>query len=248
MEYCYDCGIELTKENSNKEHIPARNLYNGYPEEYKQNRITINACIECNHKYSKIDQEIRDAIGIMNDVDPNQQEVTRQAVKSILRRNNWKERVEQNENGNVVSVSFSYEELRQLHIKNFKGLFYKTFGQPVPDNYEIEIVSDGDEEYEHLIKVAQVMHDYINSFNDWKPSGHKDVFMYDIKTMAVNSEGNIDHDDNLDNSLAVVGILVYHQKLSAVVVAAKKDYLETIKININKTSYNMGNCCTTPFF
>lgn len=229
MEYCYDCGKELTNENSNKEHIPAKNLYNGYPENYKQDRITVPACIECNHKYSKIDQEIRDAIGVMNDADPKQQEVTRQAVKSILRRNNWKERVEQNEKGQVVSVSFSYDDLKQLHIKNFKGLFCKMFGYPIPQNYEIEIVSDGDEEYEHLLKVAQVMHTYISSFNDWKASGHSEVFMYDIKTMAVNLDGNIDHNDDLESSLAVIGILIYHQKLSAVVVAAKKEFLDTIK-------------------
>lgn len=229
MEYCYDCGKELNDENSNKEHIPARNLYNGYPENYKQNRITVPACIECNHRYSKIDQEIRDAIGVMNDAEPNQQELTRQALKSILRRKNWKERVDQNEKGQVVSVTFSYDELKQLHIKNFKGLFYKTFGYPVPENYEIEIISDGDEEYEHLLRVAQVMHDYINSFNDWKASGHQDVFMYNIKTMTVNSEDKIDHNDDLEKALAVVGVLVYHQKLSAVVVAGKKEYLKTIK-------------------
>lgn len=229
MEYCYDCRKPLNNENSNKEHIPARNLYNGYPEEYKKNRLTVPACIDCNHKYSKIDQEIRDAVGIMNENDPNQQELTRQAVKSILRRNNWKDRVEQNRNGDVISVSFSYDELKQLHIKNFKGIFYHTYGIPVTETFEIEIVSDGDEEYEHLLRVAQVMHDYINGFNDWKESGNKEVFMYNIKTMAINEQGNIDDDGDVESALAVVGVLIYHQRLSAVIVAAKKEYLETIK-------------------
>jgi hypothetical protein len=229
MENCYDCGKPLTKDNTTKEHIPAKNLFNGYPPEYKNNRLTVPACFDCNQAYSKIDQEIRDAIGIMNDKEPHQQELTRQAVKSILRRNNWKERVEQNEKGDVASVSFSYEELRQLHIKNFKGIFYSIYGLSVPENFEIEIISDGDEEFEHLVTAAQVMHDYIDSFKDWKQSGHQDVFMYNMKTMSSDAEGKICDNGDVGNSMAIVSVLIYHKKLSAVVVAAKKDFLESVK-------------------
>lgn len=229
MENCYDCGKPLTKDTTTKEHIPAKNLFNGYPPEYKNNRLTVPACFDCNQAYSKIDQEIRDAIGIMNNNEPHQQELTRQAVKSILRRNNWKERVEKNEKGDVVSVSFSYEELRQLHIKNFKGIFYSTYGFPVPEYFEIEIISDGDEKFEHLMKAAQTMHDYIDSFKDWKQSGNHDVFMYNMKKIASDSEGMLNDNGDVENSMAVVSVLVYHKKLSAVVVAAKKDFLESIK-------------------
>jgi len=87
MDYCYNYGKELTEDNSSNEHIPAKNLFNGYPENYKQNRIIMPACIECNHRYSKIDQEIR------ANADLHQQELTRQAVKLILRRNDWKDHV-----------------------------------------------------------------------------------------------------------------------------------------------------------
>ena len=64
---CYNCGIELNKENLSVEHVPAKNLYDDLDDTFKINRITVPACKRCNGIYSKIDQEIRDVLAIKND-------------------------------------------------------------------------------------------------------------------------------------------------------------------------------------
>ena len=64
---CYNCRKKISKKESTKEHIPAKALFSGYGIEFKENRITVYACEKCNNDYSKIDQEIRNAIGVTND-------------------------------------------------------------------------------------------------------------------------------------------------------------------------------------
>ena len=34
-QICYNCGIELENKDVTREHIPARNLFEGYDEKYK---------------------------------------------------------------------------------------------------------------------------------------------------------------------------------------------------------------------
>ncbi len=82
---CYNCGIELTNENKTAEHIPAKNLYAGQPAEVKQNLLTVPACFDCNNKFSNIDSEIRDIIGISNDSLTENQVISEKAAKSLLR-------------------------------------------------------------------------------------------------------------------------------------------------------------------
>ncbi len=226
MDRCYNCGSILIDSNKTREHIPARNLYNGFPIEFKKDLITVPACLSCNQQYSKIDQIIRDAIGIMNEDDEKQNELTRQSVKSILRNSNWESRIERNSNGDVIAINFSYDELKDLHIKNFKGLIYKLYGIPLPDRFKIEIVTDGDEVFENILGTAKYMYDYVDSFNDWNESGHKDVFMFSIKTLAQDLDQQLVDSGDINNCLAVIGVLVYHKKLCAVIVAAEIDFLE----------------------
>lgn len=85
MDKCYNCGIDLNEENKTREHIPAKNLFAGYSDEYKKNLLTVPACRKCNEEFSKTDQQVRDAIGIMNEDDQKKHEATRRSVKSILR-------------------------------------------------------------------------------------------------------------------------------------------------------------------
>ena len=89
MPLCYNCGQEFDKEKITREHIPAQNTFVGYPDNYKSNRLVVPACFDCNNRYSKIDQEIRDAIGIMNEDNELQNEMTAKAVRSIMRNQNW---------------------------------------------------------------------------------------------------------------------------------------------------------------
>jgi transcriptional regulator NrdR family protein len=132
MDKCYDCGVNLTKEIKTREHIPAQNLFSGYDETYKINRLVVPACDSCNQKYSKIDQEIRDVLGVINDSNYRQKELTRKAIKSIMRNSNWKKRVDVNGNEIIenIVVSFSYNSLKNFILKILKELFILTINIP----------------------------------------------------------------------------------------------------------------------
>lgn len=87
---CYNCGRIMNLSNTKpketsqtKEHIPAKNLYEGYPENYKVNRITVLGCWSCNHEYSSIDDELRDIIRVINDKDELQDALTQKAIKNM---------------------------------------------------------------------------------------------------------------------------------------------------------------------
>jgi len=228
IKLCYNCGVELTKENRTKEHIPAQNTFIGYSPEYKLNRLTVPACFDCNHDFSKIDKEIRDAIGVMNEDDPNQEEITKKAIEAIMREKNWTERVEIND-GIVTSVSFSYEAFKKLHIKNFKGIFYSKYGIPLPEDFNIEIIAEGDFEDSKLSSIANAFTDYVSDGGNFNVSGHPDIFQYKLKTLTPMYGGDqINDSPTLENALGVVGILIYHKNLKAVIIAAKKDYLKSI--------------------
>ena len=56
---CYNCGEPLTKKTKTKEYVPQQNLFKGFPEDHKKNRITVPSCFECNNGASDIDDELR---------------------------------------------------------------------------------------------------------------------------------------------------------------------------------------------
>lgn len=224
---CYNCGVELNKENKTVEHVPAKNLYDDFDDSFKQNRITVPACNTCNGLYSKIDQEVRDVLAIKNNDVNEKKELTRKGVKSILLRSNWKNRVYTDEQKNVRAVDFSYDDLKQIHIKNFKALFYRKYGFPVPDNFVIEIIADGDD---NLIKTAQVLHDYVRTDKNWEVSGHQDVFKFILKDMTPDEAKGIFYESgNWDDIIGVAGLLVYHDDIGAIVLAGKRAYVESCK-------------------
>ena len=105
---CYNCRRTLNKKTISKEHIPAQAFYVGYGNEFKKNRITVSACKICNENYSKTDQELRDSIGVTNDIDPLKKEYTRKSVSSILRKkgkNNDRKKKERERKGNFYFLS-----------------------------------------------------------------------------------------------------------------------------------------------
>lgn len=228
MDKCYDCGIELNDDIRTREHIPAQNTFVGYPNEYKTNRMTVPACFDCNNRYSRIDQEIRDAIGIMNNDNDLQGELTQKSVRSIMRRKNWMDRVFFHD-GKVVAVSFDYSSFRELHIKNFKGLFFEKYGYPIPEDYGIEIIAEGDEEDQKLMGYAKHLFNYVSKGGNWSYSGHSDIFEYKLKSLSPDENNMIVDDPDLTKALGIVGVLSYHKNLCAVVIAAKKDFLENIR-------------------
>ncbi|MFN7115450.1 MAG: hypothetical protein ACK4TA_01545 [Saprospiraceae bacterium] len=224
--YCYNCGKELKKGDKTKEHIPARSLFVGYGDEYKKNRITVPACYKCNNDYSKIDHAIRDAIGVVNnDVnDDNAKELSRKAVKSIISNKNWKNRVSFNFKGQVESVKFDYNTFKRIVIKDFKGIFYKEFGFPLPDSWRLEIIAEF-ETNEKLTKAAIDISSYLDKDIDWSESGHANIFKYKFKTMAVGKNELIYDSDDLDIANNMASIQIYHDKFAFIVMATRKSFL-----------------------
>lgn len=226
-KYCYNCGVELNKINWTKEHIPAQCLFDGYDESYKLNRITVPGCKMCNDDYAKIDQEIRDVLAVINDDVTQKSVLTKKGIRSILSSNNWKERVFMDECGIPTSFNFSYSNLRQIHIKNFKALFVKKYGVIVPDKYQIEIIADGDE---NLTTTAEVIYDYLTYDNKWKISGHQDIFKFILKDITIDKDKAVfEESGNLSKAIAVAGLLVYHDDVVAVIVAGDKDFILTCR-------------------
>ncbi|MCL2650770.1 MAG: 30S ribosomal protein THX [Candidatus Azobacteroides sp.] len=152
---CTYCGIQMLNKKKSlkyekingrypdngetKDHVPQQCLFDGYPEGYKKNRFTVPVCHKCNFELSQNEQELRDLIGIANDNDLQQSKLTESAVENILSINNA-QRLVTDKNGHIVGVVFDYNKLKPSHIKNFKGIFYKTYSKRFPDSFEVDVV------------------------------------------------------------------------------------------------------------
>lgn len=212
--FCYDCGKIILNDDLDKEHIPAKCFFVGYGDKYKTNRITVDAHKACNHKYSKIDQELRDAVGILTNNQTDKSELTEKAIRSIMRKKTGIERVSFEDNSGFVD--FNYEELRTLHIKNFKGIFFHEYGKPIPQKFTIEI---GDQECFSMRDELQQVYNIIdNGIPQWNISGHSSIFKY--KIVVIDIQGSITKfDENSDEQL-IVGLLVYHEEMISICIAS----------------------------
>lgn len=230
VDNCYDCGIELNEKNQTREHIPAKNVFNGYPDGYKTNRITVSACLSCNNKYSKSDNVIRDVIGIINNNNIQQNELTRQAVKSLFRKNDWAERISVNQNQPPFLVSFDYDQIKDHHIKNFKGLFYHKFGYNLPKDFEVTSIGEGDENDYEQMKFREILFQFLNDGTEWEVSGHKDIFQYKISFFTGERNKKIIQDsNNISSPEIIIAGLIYHKKLRPIVFAMRKEHLDFLE-------------------
>ena len=205
---CYDCGKIIHTGDKDREHIPAQCFYSGLGPEYKIERITLDSHKVCNQKYSKIDQELRDAIGISIENQEDNPELISKSIRSILRKKSGIERIT-SKNGEVF-VDFNYEDLRSLHIKNFKGIFYREFGIPIPDKFFIEISTAGEQDnfsFELMNSLYQIVNQYIE---EWKISGHRDVFKYKI---AVFENYDLSEFNANSNEQIIFCVMVYHKNI-----------------------------------
>ncbi|MEM0575521.1 hypothetical protein [Flavobacterium polysaccharolyticum] len=223
---CYNCGIELTDETNHDEHIPAKNLFATHPPEYKKELLKVPACYECNvGLYSKIDQEIRDAVGILNESDDLKSELTAKAVRSIMRNSNWKDRVFFIDDGKSIDVSFSYNDMESLHIKNFKGLYYAKYGQPISEEFDIKVIAEGDENNKKLQKVDSFMREYLHFETEWSFVGHPKVFRYKMKAQIDGNDGLFYDGENIEDAIGFVCIMDYHEAIHPLVIAQKKNFI-----------------------
>lgn len=201
------------------DHIPQKCLFDGYGPEYSVNRLTVPSCRECNDNFAKIESDLRDLIGIANDKNDNQIEITKSGVTSILRQKKWKNRLHTDENGYICGVEFNFARIELNHIKNFKGLYYKEFNCVVPKDYIINVI---DQPTTHSVE------NYIIPFMEnnaiWKKSGHEDIFRYKIVPYKSYNR-QVVKADRLSDSIGVFCLLNYHKSLFISVVGLKKNKL-----------------------
>jgi ribosomal small subunit protein bTHX len=238
---CVYCGkptigrtraLKLEKKNGKypdlgitKDHVPQQCLYDGYAPSYKTNRYTVPACRKCNEEFSVVEGDLRDLIGIANENDNLQEKITESAVRNILSKKEGKERLVQDKRGNVVGVEFDFNKLKPSHIKNFKGVYYKTYGKRFPDSFEVDVIDIKlGSNFEELAK------DFLDKNSKWNFSGHKDIFSYRIELVKSDSSGILTKADNLNEAILIICHLVYHKKYDIIVLGSRKK-LKTRKIN-----------------
>jgi hypothetical protein len=187
---CYDCGKQLMpRKQASKllnypangetdEHIPAQMMFTGYT--YKDRRVTVPCCLECNQKISRWEEEFRNYIGIAGK-DVNLSALAEKTARAMEAQNAWDHgKLYYDENDNIIS-RFRNDMLMAVVRKHFKGIFFHEFGQPLPKEYKYQLDSP------NLIggtseKKGQriVITDWLLKF-PWKHSGHPDVFKYIIQ-------------------------------------------------------------------
>lgn len=226
LKRCYNCGCEFTDDNKETvEHIPMKALYAGYSPEYKINRITVPGCYKCNHEYAKNDQELRDFIGITNDSNEAQAELTAKAVRNITRVNDfWKRLTSLN---GELGIEFNLDILAEIHKKHFKGLFYDKYKFPLSNDYEIQVIADGDEKDYKLLEWVNLFHEQLEIANiPWAVSGHRDIFQYRLSTLRCDKEDVYRIVDDIPNgSDCVICEMIYHKERYAMIIATKTKYL-----------------------
>lgn len=216
IRYCYACGLEIKRNTGNKDHIPAQAHFDGYGVEYKINRITVPAHRVCNSNYSRIDQNLRDIIGTITEGQLDRDLLIKKSIKSILMGKKGIDRISQDDYG--LNVEFNYDNIKQLHIKNFKGVFYHEFRFPMFCKYRIETIMDGDQAEVSPETFWQIYGIIDKQIDLWKVSGHKDIFKYKIG--AFSQDGVLEKLNINTDSQLVYAILVYHEDLAVIVFAA----------------------------
>lgn len=220
---CYNCGIDMSdlkKENRTKEHIPARTFFTGYPNDYKDQRKTVPACRTCNEEFAKIDDQLRDVIGILNNGDPNKSELTKKSVRKILA--NKKELTDRiTINQNSIDVTFDKLILDSLHKKNFKGIYSLIKKNPLNDDFKLDAYSAGNDEKK--LSLGEGFRAEMKRMGNWEKSGHEDVFNYKITYFDLETDSLKPFEETTENYIFLVAALEYNKEITAIVVAAKPE-------------------------
>ena len=76
---------------------------------------------------------------------------------------------------------------------------------------------------------GKLFYDYAIENDDFLISGHEDIFIYNIKAMNPTDTEYLVVNGDIENSLCIIGVLVYHKNLCSIVIAAKKEFLQGIE-------------------
>lgn len=224
MTQCYNCGIEISGSDLTREHIPAKGLFDGYSDEYKKNRLVINACFKCNNEYSICDEEFRNWIGIGSN-DKLKDVISAKSAKSILRKDKLMNRLRFDRNKNVVVVSFDKKLIDDFHKKNFKGIFYSQYGVAITEEYFIHVNYDETDYSELTLSIIG----YLKNNFEWKYSGHPDVFRYILQPHRDGDDCNSKDDIKVEAPNAercYVALMAYNNQKAVLVSAMHRDYLK----------------------
>ena len=219
MKKCYNCGKplnELPKKERTREHIPAKALFVDYPEEYKKQRITVPACLVCNKAYAKIDDDLRDLIGILNDNDTNKIGLTKNSIIKILSNKKLRSEKIRLDNDNIF-FSFNPIVLNDLHKKNFKGIYTKLTNKPLSDKYVVDIYADGQDEGK--LNLGFEFLTALENLGNWSVSGHSDIFKFKLAYFDINSRTLEEFNKNIEEHTILVCGMEYNVSIMAVVIA-----------------------------
>jgi hypothetical protein len=214
---CYNCGLDVTRKNQSKEHIPAQALFTGYPYTYKIKRISVTSCKACNNYYSSVDEEFRNLIGVINN-SPERETITKKSIWSNFQFWKKQNRLRFDTNGRVSGVEFDTNQIELFHKKNFKGIFYKEYGYPISNDFDIVVdINEGDWRNGLLSSIG-----YLQDHFNWKISGHKDIFHYIIQPFRENLSNGIQKDIKpSETDSHFLALLKYNQSYVAFVGARR---------------------------
>jgi len=222
---CYNCGKELENKEVTKEHIPSKNLFEGYDDKYKVNRITVPACFECNNKYSPTDEEFRNMIGFIARRKENNK-ITEKSIRSIQRKDSIGQRHSFDNFGKISGVTFNEIPIESFHKKIFKGLFYNKYGKILTNDYEIYVNID---ENDWSLTTLGIL-GYLKDLFNFNTSGHLDILKYSIQPfrLGIDNECKVDLDPT-ENENMFVGYMDFNKEHASLVIVVRKEYLKEIK-------------------
>jgi hypothetical protein len=224
MKTCYNCGIELVKgKNQTKEHVPPQNLFAGFDDKDKKNRITVPACFDCNNKYSECDEEFRNLVGAITQQEENSGITSKTARGLSQNFKKVKGKIKLISPGKMT-LEVDRDKIIEFHKKNFKALYYKQFGHTLPDDYEIMVNINEDDSSQNTEQIIT----FLDSNFNWKVSGSERILKYIIQPLRPDWNNT---DKTIDLKLAkdepmIGALMVYNQTHAALVVAAKKNHLK----------------------
>lgn len=158
--------------------------------------------------------------------DENARGLTSKSVRSIMNKKGWQKRLFLSRDGKVEGVHFNYEHFRSIVIKDFRGIFFKEFGFPLPSNWRVEIISEFDDDKKKIEAGAGIFF-YLDKDVRWAKSGHEDIFKYKFKSMAADANGVIYDSEDLDEADNIACVQVYHNEFEFVVLATSMKFLNS---------------------
>jgi len=212
----------LSKEEINKEHIPAKCLFRGYEDQFTHDLITIRAKKSCNSSYSHIDDELRNFVAILTDGKDNQK-MLKKTFNSIAR----KELTRFKPDNKGLAVSFNYGTILDLNEKNFKGLFYKEYETPFPNaTFKIFNITET-EDRDKLKEFSRFLYARFIKPLDWKISGHEDVFRYRI-IMLKEENNDLRPTDNYKEMKVCICAMHYYKTVFALSMGIEIEWAERL--------------------